>query len=55
MMRDLIGAQGAKLQNSGVMHIKTTEQEKITTLQQRVSDLEEELTKYKVYILEGLC
>ena len=48
MMKNLTGAHCAKLQDSGVMQVRSTEQEKIGTLEKQVSDLERELNRYKV-------
>ena len=48
MMKNLMGAHCAKQQDSGVMQVRSTEQEKIGTLEKQVSDLERELNRYKV-------
>ena len=47
-MKNMTGTHCAKLQNSGVIQVKSAEQEKIDMLERRVSELEGELGRYKV-------
>ena len=48
IMKNMTGTHCAKLQNSGVIQVKSAEQEKIDMLERRVSELEGELSRYKV-------
>ena len=48
MMKNMTGTPCAKFQNSGVIQVKLAEQDKIDMLERRVSELEGELSRYKV-------